>query len=140
MLVVADEAAEARFIAVDFVTQAKHDPNASVIAVTGDADLTVEVVAGIERRTGEHEYAETIETALEGDASGIPLVRSMSGAVLFAEEYAAGHLTIQADGDEVLLDRIDSVGSVFPGPYTSVAAGGYISGTNHVLPIGGGAK
>jgi histidinol dehydrogenase len=29
---------------------------------------------------------------------------------------------------------------VFLGPYTPVAAGDYASGTNHVLPTGGGAK
>jgi histidinol dehydrogenase len=64
----------------------------------------------------------------------------MSEAVLFAEEYAAEHLSIQADDDEGLLDRIDSAGSVFLGPYTPVAAGDYASGTNHVLPTGAGAK
>jgi histidinol dehydrogenase len=64
----------------------------------------------------------------------------MPEAVLFAEEYAAEHLCILADDDEALLDRIDSAGSVFLGPYTPVAAGDYASGTNHVLPTNGGAR
>ncbi|QOS12149.1 histidinol dehydrogenase [Haloferax gibbonsii] len=140
VLVVADETAEARFVAADLVAQAEHDPNASVVAVTDDADLAEEVVAEVERQASERERTETIEAALEGDASGVLLARSMSEAVLFAEEYAAEHLTIQADDDEALLDRIDSAGSVFLGPYTPVAAGDYASGTNHVLPTGGGAK
>lgn len=140
VLVVADETAEARFVAADLVAQAEHDPNASVVAVTDDADLAADVVAEVERQAGERERAETIEAALEGDASGVLLARSISEAVLFAEEYAAEHLTIQADDDEALLDRIDSAGSVFLGPYTPVAAGDYASGTNHVLPTGGGAK
>ncbi|ELK50710.1 bifunctional histidinal dehydrogenase/ histidinol dehydrogenase [Haloferax sp. BAB-2207] len=140
VLVVADETAEARFVAADLVAQAEHDPNASVVAVTDDADLAADVVAEVERQASERERAETIEAALEGDASGVLLARSMSEAVLFAEEYAAEHLTIQADDDEALLDRIDSAGSVFLGPYTPVAAGDYASGTNHVLPTGGGAK
>ncbi|WP_367996835.1 histidinol dehydrogenase [Haloferax volcanii] len=140
VLVVADETAEARFVAADLVAQAEHDPNASVVAVTDDADLAADVVAEVERQAGERERAETIEAALESDASGVLLARSMSEAVLFAEEYAAEHLTIQADDDEALLDRIDSAGSVFLGPYTPVAAGDYASGTNHVLPTGGGAK
>ncbi|MCO8268326.1 histidinol dehydrogenase [Haloferax sp. AB510] len=140
VLVVADETAEARFVAADLVAQAEHDPNASVVAITDDADLAAEVVAEVERQAGERERTETIEAALESDASGVLLARSMSEAVLFAEEYAAEHLTIQADDDEALLDRIDSAGSVFLGPYTPVAAGDYASGTNHVLPTGGGAK
>ena len=64
----------------------------------------------------------------------------MSEAVLFAEEYAAEHLSIQAEDDESLLDRIDSAGSVFLGPFTPVAAGDYATGTNHVLPTSGKAK
>jgi histidinol dehydrogenase len=64
----------------------------------------------------------------------------MPEAVLFAEEFAAEHLSIQADDDEALLDRITNAGSVFLGPYTPVAAGDYASGTNHVLPTNGGAR
>jgi len=64
----------------------------------------------------------------------------MSEGVLFAEEYAAEHLSIQAGDDEELLDRIDSAGSVFLGPYAPVAAGDYATGTNHVLPTNGKAK
>ncbi|KAB1198715.1 histidinol dehydrogenase [Haloferax sp. MBLA0078] len=140
VLVVADETADPRFVAADLVAQAEHDPNASVVAVTDDADVAEEIVAEVERQAADRERTETIEAALENDASGVLLARSMSEAVLFAEEYAAEHLSIQADDDEALLERIDSAGSVFLGPYTPVAAGDYASGTNHVLPTGAGAK
>ncbi|WP_411968653.1 histidinol dehydrogenase [Haloferax sp. YSSS75] len=140
VLVVADETADPRFVAADLVAQAEHDPNASVVVVTDDADLAEDIVAEVERQAAERERTETIEAALANDASGVLVARSMSEAVLFAEEYAAEHLSIQADDDEALLDRIDSAGSVFLGPYTPVAAGDYASGTNHVLPTGAGAK
>jgi histidinol dehydrogenase len=64
----------------------------------------------------------------------------MSEAILFADEFAAEHLSIQAADPETILDRIDSAGSVFVGPHTPVAAGDYASGTNHVLPTNGLAK
>jgi histidinol dehydrogenase len=64
----------------------------------------------------------------------------MSEAVLFAEEYAAEHLSIMADDDEALLERISNAGSVFLGPHSPVAAGDYAAGPNHVLPTNGGAK
>ncbi|WP_410767265.1 histidinol dehydrogenase [Haloferax sp. DFSO60] len=140
VLVVADDTAEPRFVAADLVAQAEHDPNGSVVAITDDADLAHSIVEEVERQAGERERTETIEAALENDASGVLLARSMSEAVLFAEEYAAEHLSIQASDDEALLDRIDSAGSVFLGPYTPVAAGDYASGTNHILPTDGGAK
>ena len=122
------------------LAQAEHDPEASVVAVTDDPDLADGIVAAIERQVGERERAETIGKALANDVSGVLLARSMSEVIGFAEEYAAEHLSIQAGEDETLLERIDSAGSAFLGPYTPVAAGDYASGTNHVLPTGGGAR
>jgi histidinol dehydrogenase len=138
VLVLCDASADPRFVAADLLAQAEHDPEASVVAVTDDADLAAEVTEEVERTIGER--AETIGKALANDASGVLLARSMSEAVAVAEEYAAEHLSIQAGEDEALLERIDSAGSAFLGPYTPVAAGDYASGTNHVLPTGGGAR
>jgi len=140
VLVLADGAADPTFVAAELLAQAEHDDHASVVAVTADADLAVAVADEIDDRLPECDRRETVEAALANDASGVFLARSMSEAVLFAEEYAAEHLSIQAADDEALLDRIDSAGSVFLGPYTPVAAGDYASGTNHVLPTGGGAR
>lgn len=143
LLVVADETANPRFVAADLVAQAEHDPESSVVAVTDDADLADEIADEVDRQAGERERESIIREALDNDASGILVARSMSEAILFAEEYAAEHLSIQADDEETeeaILERIDSAGSVFLGPYTPVAAGDYASGTNHVLPTNGLAK
>jgi histidinol dehydrogenase len=140
VLVLCDETADPRLVAADLVAQAEHDPEASVVAVTDDAETADAVAAEVARQAPERDRADTIAAALDNDASGVFLARSMSEAVLFAEEYAAEHLSIVADDDEALLDRISNAGSVFLGPYTPVAAGDYASGTNHVLPTNGGAK
>ncbi|WP_435184546.1 histidinol dehydrogenase [Halobellus sp. EA9] len=140
VLVLADETADPDLVAADLVAQAEHDPAASVVAVTDDEALAADVVEAAEREIDDRERAGVIREALENDASGVLHARSMSEAVLFAEEYAAEHLSIQADDDEALLDRITNAGSVFLGPHTPVAAGDYASGTNHVLPTSGGAK
>ncbi|ELZ34806.1 bifunctional histidinal dehydrogenase/ histidinol dehydrogenase, partial [Halogeometricum pallidum JCM 14848] len=140
VLVLADDTCDPEYVAADLLAQAEHDENASVVAVTDDADVAEAVAAAVERRVEGRERAETIRGAFENDASGVLLARSMPEAVLFAEEYAAEHLSIQAEDDEALLDRISNAGSVFLGPYTPVAAGDYASGTNHVLPTSGGAK
>jgi len=140
VLVLADGTADPKLVAADLLAQAEHDPNASVVAVTDDADLAAAVVDAVGEQVADRERADTIRGALDNEASGVLHARSMSEAVLFAEEYAAEHLSIRADDDEALLDRIDSAGSVFLGPYTPVAAGDYASGTNHVLPTNAGAK
>jgi len=140
VLVVCDETADPELVASDLIAQAEHDPNSSVVAVTDDEATAEAIGEAVDAQIEGRERSEIIEQALATDASGVLLARSMSEAVLFAEEYAAEHLSIQADDDEALLDRIDSAGSVFLGPYTPVAAGDYASGTNHVLPTNGGAK
>jgi histidinol dehydrogenase len=140
ILVVADETADPTFVASDLVAQAEHDPESSVVAVTDDPDLAEAIAEEVDRQASEREREETIRTALDNEASGVFTARSMPEAVLFAEEYAAEHLSIQAENDEALLDRITNAGSVFLGPYAPVAAGDYATGTNHVLPTDGGAK
>jgi len=140
VLVLADGTADPDLAAADLLAQAEHDPNASVVAVTDDESLAVRICEAVERQVGDRERSDVIREALGNDASGVFHARSMSEAVLFAEAFAAEHLSIQAEDDEALLDRIDSAGSVFLGPYSPVAAGDYAAGTNHVLPTGGGAR
>ncbi|WP_458187508.1 histidinol dehydrogenase [Haladaptatus sp. NG-WS-4] len=140
LLVVADDSANPKHVASDMVAQAEHDENASVVTVTDDAEFAEKVIEEMDRQASEREREDVIRAALDSDASGVFVARSMSEALLFAEEYAAEHLSIQAADDEELLNRIDSAGSVFLGSYTPVAAGDYASGTNHVLPTTGLAK
>ncbi|RZH67273.1 histidinol dehydrogenase [Natrinema altunense] len=140
VVVVADGSADPELVAAELVAQAEHDPNASVVAVTDDAETADAVAAAVDEQADARERESVIREALENDASGVLRARSMSEAILFAEEYAPEHLSIIAEDDESLLERIDSAGSVFLGPNTPVAAGDYASGTNHVLPTNGGAR
>ncbi len=140
ILVVADETADPEYVAADLVAQAEHDENASVVAVTDDEALADEIADAVDRQADGREREDVIRGALDSDASGVFHARSMSEAISFAEAYAPEHLSIVAEDDESILDRIESAGSAFLGPYTPVAAGDYASGTNHVLPTGGGAK
>jgi histidinol dehydrogenase len=140
VLVLADETADPGYVAAELLTQAEHDPNASVVAVTDDRTLAESVVEAVDAQLEHRDRADVIREALAHEASGVLYARSMSEAVLFAEEYAAEHLSIMAENDEALLDGIDSAGSVFLGPDTPVAAGDYATGTNHVLPTNATAK
>jgi len=140
IMVVADETADPNLVAADIVAQAEHDENASVVAVTDDEATANAVADAVEQQASERDRGDVIRGALASDASGVFLARSMSEAVLFAEEYAAEHLSIVAEDDESILDRIPSAGSAFLGPYSPVAAGDYASGPNHVLPTGGQAR
>ena len=140
ILVVADETADPALVAADLVAQAEHDTDAAVAAVTDDEDLAEAIARAAEEQASEREREAVIRGAFETTASGVFLARSTSEATLFADEYAAEHLSLVTDDDEAVLDRIDSAGSVFLGEHSPVAAGDYASGPNHVLPTGGNAR
>jgi histidinol dehydrogenase len=140
VLVLCDASADPELVAADLVAQAEHDPNASVVAVTDDEGLAGDVCEAVDRQAGEREREETIRAALDNDASGVLVARSAPEAVLFADEYAAEHLSIVAEDEDALLERISNAGSVFLGGYSPVAAGDYAAGTNHVLPTNGGTR
>ncbi|PSP49758.1 histidinol dehydrogenase [Halobacteriales archaeon QH_1_68_42] len=140
VLVVADATADPDAVAADLVAQAEHDPEAAAVCVTDDEAVAEEVASAVETHAAGREREETIRTAFDNDASGVFHARSTSEAVLFAESYAPEHLSIQAEDAAALLDRIPSAGSAFLGRYSPVAAGDYATGTNHVLPTGGGAR
>jgi histidinol dehydrogenase len=140
LCVLADGTANPEFVAADLLAQAEHDTEASVVAVTADEDLAEDITTVIDRQIEGREREDIIREALANDASGVFVARSMPEAVLFCEEYAAEHLSIQAEDDEALLGRISSAGSVFLGLHSPVAAGDYAAGPNHVLPTGGEAR
>ncbi|MHC3439485.1 histidinol dehydrogenase [Natrialbaceae archaeon A-gly3] len=138
--IVADSSANPELVAAELITQAEHDPNSPVVAVTDDRELAEATVEAVEAQVPERVREDVIREALGNDGSAVLHARSMSEAILFTEEYAPEHLVIIADDDEEILERIDSAGSVFLGPHTPVAAGDYASGTNHVLPTNGNAR
>lgn len=140
VLVIADETAEPAYVAADMIAQAEHGPRSPCVAVATDQAVADGIVTELERQAAAVERAETVASALEHDASGVVLVRSLSEAIGFAEEYAPEHLAVQTANDDVVAERVRSAGSVFLGPSTPVAAGDYASGTNHVLPTHGLAK
>jgi len=138
-LILADEAAEPRFLAMDFLSQVEHDPEAAAVLVTTSADLARKVVDLIAAELPHLPRREIIEAAL-ARYSAVLVAESLEEAVDFANLYAAEHLQIVTREPFAVLPRIRHAGSIFLGPYAPVPVGDYASGTNHVLPTGGCAR
>ena len=138
-LLLADESAEPRFLALDFLSQVEHDPEAAAVLVTPSAELAQKVVDLIVSELPHLPRREIIEAAL-GRYSAALVVENLDEAVDFANLYAAEHLQIVTKEPFAILPRIRHAGSIFLGPYAPVPVGDYASGTNHVLPTGGCAR
>jgi histidinol dehydrogenase len=140
ILVLADDSADARFIAYDLVSQAEHDEAAASVLVTDSTDLAEAVLAQIPAIVGATKHSERVRIALEGQQSAIVLVDDLSAGIDFANAYATEHLEIHTQDDRATLAKITNAGAIFLGKYSPVSLGDYMAGSNHVLPTGQQAK
>lgn len=138
VLVLADDSANAAFVAADLLAQAEHDPSAQAILVTTSARLAAQVVAAVREQMPGLSRGDILAASVQ--ASRIVVVDTLELAVEIANEYGPEHLLIQTHDPRALLPRIDSAGSVFLGRWTPESVGDYCSGTNHVLPTYGYAR
>ena len=139
ILVIADDTADARFVAADLLSQAEHDRMASAILATTSKKLAFEVKEEIERQTRLLERKAIIESSL-GACGSIAIVGSMEEALCIAERIAPEHLELCVAEPFGLLASVKNAGAVFLGHYSPEPLGDYIAGPNHVLPTGGTAR
>lgn len=139
ILILADESANPEFIAYDILAQGEHDPNASCFLVTNSEEIATKTLEEVNQKIPEAKRREIIEESL-GSRGYIILTNTIEEALNITNEYAPEHLIIMTKDNTKILSNIKNAGSIFLGDYSPVACGDYGSGTNHVLPTGGGAK
>ncbi|HEX6509444.1 MAG TPA: histidinol dehydrogenase [Chloroflexota bacterium] len=133
LLIIADEDADARWVAADLLSDVEHGPDSPAVLISTSRQLAESVTAEIDRQLQSLPRADIARTAL--DACGLAvLVDTLEEAAALADSYAPEHLEIVTASPRTLLARIGNVGSVFLGAYAPNAAGDYATGTNHVLP------
>ena len=140
ILIIADEAADPRFVAADLISQAEHDEAAASVLVTDSPELAERVAAETAARAAGTRHAERVATALGGQQSAVILVDDLLTAARVSNAYGPEHLEIQTRDNERVLATIDDAGAIFVGGYTPVSLGDYLAGSNHVLPTGGTAR
>lgn len=127
ILVIADESANAEFIAYDCLAQLEHDPLAVAVVLTTSERIAEEVKRLVYEKMPEPNLA-------------IELVNNLDEAIKISNDFAPEHLSIFCKNPEKYLNKIKNAGSVFLGDFSGVAMGDYAAGTNHVLPTSGYAK
>ena len=138
VMVIADNAANPRFVALDLLSQAEHGADSQAILVCTDCTVADAVEAEIDAALPGLPRREIIEQSLRHGVC--LLVDSMDEALEVANRYAPEHLIIQVNNARQFTDYINTAGSIFIGPWTPEAVGDYCSGTNHVLPTYGFAR
>jgi histidinol dehydrogenase len=139
VLVVADDSADAAFVAADLLAQAEHDPMARAVLLTPSSALRDAVAAELGRPLAGLTRREIAGAALASHGA-LVLTASLEEAVDLANGLAPEHLELQVADPEGLLTRVRHAGAVFLGRHTPEVVGDYVAGPNHVLPTGGTAR
>ena len=138
LLVMADDSANASFVASDLLSQAEHGADSQVILVSTSEKLIEDVSKEVEKQLKELPRIEIATKAIQNSKS--ILVKDFKEALALINEYAPEHFIVCTKNNDFFIDGIINAGSVFIGNYTPESAGDYASGTNHTLPTNGYSK
>ena len=133
--VLADDSANAAFVAADLLSQAEHGIDSQVLLITTSEQLLNDVQAETDRQLALLPRRDIAAKALEN--SRYVLVGSPDEMMALSNAYAPEHLIIQTRDYKQLAQQVVNAGSVFLGTYACESAGDYASGTNHTLPTHG---
>lgn len=135
VMIIADELANPRFVASDFLSQAEHGPDSQSILLTTSNDFAQKLPEVIDELLNTLPRKEMMLKSLAH--SRIIVLKDNDEIMEFANNYAPEHLIINHTEADVLAQKVENAGSVFIGPYSPESAGDYASGTNHTLPTSG---
>jgi histidinol dehydrogenase/sulfopropanediol 3-dehydrogenase len=135
VLIIADETANPRFIAIDLLSQAEHDPDAKPILVSTSRDIIERAQEEVEKLLADLPTRDVAALSW-ADNGAVYLAGSIADAVSLANEIAPEHLELQVapEKERDTAEKLKHYGSLFVGHYAPVAFGDFVSGTNHILP------
>ncbi|KAF4405938.1 histidinol dehydrogenase [Streptomyces lycii] len=138
--VLADGTADPQWVAADLLGQAEHGPNSPAALITTSEELGRQVIEAVDRQL-ETLTTREIAGAAWRDFGSVIVVRDVHEAVAVADVLGPEHLEIQTADDDFFLENLTNYGSLFLGPWSTVAYSDKgIAGTNHVLPTGKTAR
>jgi histidinol dehydrogenase len=138
LLVVADDSANAAFVASDLLSQAEHGVDSQVILVSTSKKLIDAVENEVALQLEDIPRKEIAKQAIAN--SKLIYVEDDQTAIDLINEYGPEHYIVCVENEDFFVENTLNAGSVFIGNYTPESAGDYASGTNHTLPTNGYAK
>ena len=139
ILIIADDSADADFVAADLLSQAEHDPLASAVLVTTSQRLAEETAKAIEPQLEALPRRDIARHSVD-HFGAILVVPNIETGIELSNRLAPEHLELMVENPFEYLDQIRNAGAVFMGTHTPEPMGDYIAGPNHVLPTAGTAR
>ena len=139
-IVIADDQADPRLVALDLMVEAEHGSDSAALLLTPSELLGKRVSEWISK-WGEAlpNPRKTFIRDVFSGYGGIIITSDMEEAAAITNKYAPEHLQIQTADPFVLLGKIKNAGEILLGPNVPFSTANYATGVNAVLPTGGGA-
>ncbi len=138
ILVLADDSADAAWIAADLLAQVEHDPESVAGLATDSLSLLEGVAVEVARQAAGLRRKEIVLRALE--RAFLVQVTGWEDGIALANAFAPEHLSLVCRDPDAVLPLLRSAGAIFIGGYAPVAAGDFLAGPSHTLPTGGAGK
>jgi histidinol dehydrogenase len=140
LLVLADETANAKFVAADLLAQAEHGGGYErVWLVTTSAKLLKAVekeIMGQVKKLARDEYVQRVLA----DNAWLVQVKTLADGVTLANRIAPEHCEVMTRSPSKVGGEIRCAGAIFLGPWTPTVLGDYVAGPSHTLPTGGAGR
>lgn len=139
VMVLADDSADAEFLAADLLAQAEHGADSVVVFVTDSREMLEKVEAEVERQAALLSRGEIIRSVLKDYAYAF-LVENLMDGVGIVNDFAPEHLVLVVRDEDEILGHVRAAGAIYAGSYSTVACGDFLAGPSHTLPTGGAGK
>jgi histidinol dehydrogenase len=138
LVLVAGSDADPRWVAIDLVAQAEHDPDALATLIATDPAFVDRVERSLAAEVLKAARRDIVEAALK-DARAV-LVADWEQAVEVVNDLAPEHLQLAIGTAGAFAAGVRNAGAIFVGAFTPVPFGDYGVASNHVLPTAGTAR
>lgn len=140
-IILADEFADAKTVALDLLIEAEHGADSASLLVTHSRELAekvARVIPGYIYKLPDEKAA--FVRKVFNNYGGVVLTEDLEDSIKFVNDYAPEHLEVLTADPFSLLTRIKNAGEILLGPYTPITFCNFLLGPNAILPTGSFAK
>ena len=140
-IILADEHADPRIVALDLLIEAEHGPDSSSLLVTHSRELAEAVARLMPEMLAKlpEEKRRFLETVFN-NYGGIVLTATLEESIRFINDFAPEHLEILTADPFSVLPQIKNAGEILLGAFTPITLCNFLLGPNAILPTGSFAK
>ncbi|MFB5677325.1 histidinol dehydrogenase [Paenibacillus terreus] len=139
IVVLADNTANAAYVAADLLSQAEHDEMASAILVTPSRRLAEATAAEVQKQLAELPRRAIASASIE-QYGAIIVTDTLQEGIEVVNRLAPEHLEMMVENPMAYAGLIENAGAIFLGTYSSEPVGDYFAGPNHIIPTNGTAR